>query len=57
MKKIYINPETTVVKIELQQMIAESGPEVTTETYTEGDPVDAKGFGFGFFEEEEMSEE
>lgn len=56
----YIKPETKTYKVELQQMIADSpanqtlnpkDDDVITETYEIG----AKGFGF--FEEEEMSEE
>ena len=46
----YIKPETKTIKVELQQMIAESLP--TGTTYTDPASSDAKGFDF-FFEEEE----
>lgn len=46
----YIKPETKTIKVELQQMIAESLP--TGTTYTDPAISDAKGFDF-FMEEEE----
>lgn len=53
MTKTYIKPETKTIKVELQQMIAESIP-----TGVSGNLEDAEGKGFSFFEEEEeMSEE
>lgn len=53
MANIYKKPETKVVKVELQQMIADSIPNGTDGSL---DQAEAKGFGF-FEEEEEMSEE
>lgn len=47
----YIKPETKTIKVELQQMIAESLP--TGDTYTDPAISDAKGFDF-FMEEEEV---
>ena len=47
----YIKPETKTIKVELQQMIAESLP--TGDTYTDPASSDAKGFDF-FMEEEEV---
>ena len=47
----YIKPETKTIKVELQQMIAESLP--TGTTYTNPASSDAKGFDFFSFEEEE----
>lgn len=47
----YIKPETKTIKVELQQMIAESLP--TGDTYTDPAISDAKGFDFFTFEEEE----
>lgn len=49
----YIKPETKTIKVELQQMIAESVP--TGSTYTDPASSDAKVFDFFAFEEEEAS--
>lgn len=50
MVNTYKKPETRVVKIELQQMVAQSVRfDPTSETTT----MDAKGFDFFAFEEEE----
>ena len=46
----YIKPETKTIKVELQQMIAESLP--TGTTYTDPGSSDARSFDF-FMEEEE----
>lgn len=48
--KTYIKPETTTIKVELQQMIADSLPEQTGSVTEWG----ARSFSF---EEEEISEE
>lgn len=46
----YIKPETKTIKVELQQMVAQSVRfDPTSETTT----MDAKGFDFFSFEEEE----
>ena len=54
MANTYIKPETKTIKVELQQMIAESLPTGTTSTKPE--ESDARSFGFNFFEEEELDE-
>ena len=51
MANTYIKPETKTIKVELQQMIAESVP--TGTTYTDPASSDAKVFDF-FMEEEEV---
>lgn len=44
----YIKPETKTIKVELQQMIADSIP-----TNGNGNLDEAEARGFGFFEEED----
>ena len=51
MVNTYKKPETKIVKIELQQMIAQSLPT------TSGEATEWGARGFSFEEEEEMSEE
>ena len=61
MTKTYIQPNTDIVKVELQQMIADSKPlDDNQEAHTsgEGDDVEydhslSKGFDFFTFEDEE----
>ena len=49
----YIKPETKTVKVELQQMIAQSMDKDATETISNNNDVLSKGFDF-FMEEEEV---
>ena len=59
MTKTYIKPETITVKVELQQMIAESlgkSNDPTEEVTNEGDVL-SRDFGFNFFEDEDIEEE
>ena len=51
----YIKPETKTIKVELQQMIAESIPD--DRNYGDGNGLTLGAKGFSFEEEEEMSEE
>ena len=45
MKKTYINPELEVIKIATVQMLAESGPKISTgSTPTDPDESDMPGF-------------
>ena len=53
MANTYIKPETKTIKVELQQMIAESLPTGTTPTDPAGS--DARSFDFFTLEEEEIS--
>ena len=43
MKKTYIIPELEVVRIETQQMLAASGPELSGKAYEGGDIILAPG--------------
>lgn len=49
MANTYIKPETKTIKVELQQMIAESLPIGTTQT----NPTESDARSFDFFMEEE----
>ena len=57
MANTYKKPETSVVKVELQQMIAQSATDAVTgvkiDTQSSTDGMGAKGFDFFAFEEEE----
>ena len=48
----YIKPETKTIKVELQQMIAQSMDKDATETINNNNDVLSRGFDF-FMEEEE----
>ena len=50
MKKTYINPELEVIKIATQQMLAHSGPQISTGS-TPTDPSTSDMPGFTDFEE------
>lgn len=59
MKKVYINPETKIVKVELQHMIASSPldpakgqGQVVEEQVGSGTPGESRG-GRGFWDDEE----
>ena len=58
MTKTYIKPETITVKVELQQMIAESLGKDNGDDNKVTDEGDVLSRGFGFyFEEEDIEEE
>ena len=64
MTKTYIKPETLIIEVDTQSLMTPASINAPTNSGTvsddfvpEGTGGEAKGFGFGFFEEEEISEE
>uniref|UniRef100_A0AB33JN39 Uncharacterized protein n=5 Tax=unclassified Prevotella TaxID=2638335 RepID=A0AB33JN39_9BACT len=51
MKKVYIKPESEIIRLSLSSPIADEGPLYTTSKTVDPETMDARGFNFQFDED------